>query len=94
MFNVLFSGRLTKQPEPDGEGTWGASIIGEDGKAVRLYLRRQRLVKRLQELRKGSPLSGTGSLKVIPTINRNGEARAFIHIHVEDLITLETTNDR
>ncbi len=94
MFNVLFSGRLTKQPEPDGEGTWMASIIGEDGKAVRLYLRRQRLVKMLQGLRKGSPMSGTGSLRVVPSINKNGEARAFIHIHVEELITLESTDER
>lgn len=94
MFNVLFSGRLTKQPEKEREGTWVASMIGHDGKAVRLFLRRERLVKRLQELRKGSPLSGTGSLKVIPSLNQNGEARAFIHIHVEDIITLESTDDR
>lgn len=94
MFNVLFSGCLTKPPEKDRGGTWAASMIGHDGKAVRLFLRRQRLVDRLLELRKGSPLSGTGSLKVVPTLNRNGEARAFIHIHVEDIITLESTDDR
>lgn len=94
MYNVLFSGRLTKPPREEREGTWVASMVGHDGKAARLYLRRQRLVKRLEELHKGSPLSGTGSLKVVPSINRNGEARAFIHIHVEDLITLESTDDR
>ena len=93
MFNVHFAGHLTRPLEHQANGTWIASIQSYDGKAARLFVRRQRLIGRLRLLRKGEPLSGTGSLNVIPTINDNGEPRAFLNIHVENLVTLEAGDE-
>ena len=93
MLNVHFAGHLTRHAERQPNGTWMASIQSYDGKAARLFVRRQRLIGRLRLLRKGEPLSGTGSLNVIPTINDNGEPRAFLNIHVENLVTLEAGDE-
>jgi len=93
MFNVHFAGHLTRPLEHQTNGTWIASIQGYDGKAARLYVRRQRFIDRLRLLQKGDPLSGTGALRVVPTINDNGEARAFLNINVENLVTLEAGDE-
>lgn len=93
MLNVHFAGHITRPISLDGDHKWIASICGFDGKPARLIIRKERFAKQLAGLEKGEPVSGTGGLRIKPVINDKGEAHAFLNINVENLVTLEASDE-